>query len=517
MPMLGSFPIGQTPVSSRAALLPYIPPTPYDALIANPALERIYLLELTIENAAGADVDLQFSSHGYRTTSDFFPPVLENPLNFGIKLFESSFLTGPSKFGSGSIKLTNCDCALDGYLKDASWSKYDFTVKMGAMDFAYEDFVPIFIGRIESINWDERFVNLRIRDNQVLLNDLLQHNTYAGTGGVEGTADIAGKPKPLCLGACYNIEPVLVDPTTSLYQIHSGAIQSVDAVYFAGLLASAGTDYTVNVAAGTITLLTNPLGTVTCDVRGSSAFGGYVNSVADITERVCVDYGPLTSANINTGAFQALNEANSSAVGFYSGLNPTSISAVVDTLLNSIGGFWGFDRFNKLRVGIVEEPTAAVKTITTEEIIKIARITTPVPTHLSRVGYQKNWTVMNADRLAGAVSETAKSFFQQEYRFAEDSDAAVETKHPINNEREILSLLAGESDATDEVTRIQALFGEDRDIYRVKCRNISHDITIGDVIQVVHDRFELTTGQKFVVIGFTENVKQDNLDLLLWG
>ena len=51
-------------------------------------------------------------------------------------------------------------------------------------------------------------------------------STYKGTGDAEGGEDLKDKPKPLCMGYARNIEPVLIDATNWVYQVHGyGPVQ----------------------------------------------------------------------------------------------------------------------------------------------------------------------------------------------------------------------------------------------------------------------------------------------------
>jgi hypothetical protein len=59
----------------------------------------------------------------------------------------------------------------------------------------------------------------------------MQPNVYAGTGGVDGGADLAGKRKPLCFGNPRNVSPVLLVPSLLIYQVHDGSVAGIDNVY----------------------------------------------------------------------------------------------------------------------------------------------------------------------------------------------------------------------------------------------------------------------------------------------
>ena len=76
---------------------------------------------------------------------------------------------------------------------------------------------------------------LRAADLTARLEQSMQQETYAGTGGLEGPEELKGRPKPTGFGLNRNAEPVLVDATLLVYQLHDGAIEAVDAVRDAGV------------------------------------------------------------------------------------------------------------------------------------------------------------------------------------------------------------------------------------------------------------------------------------------
>lgn len=115
--------------------------------------------------------------------------------------------------------------------------------------------------------------------------------TYAGTTGAEGETSLKGKVKPLVLGWASNVEPVLIDPTNSVYQFSGyGPIEEVTKLYERGSDFGAETadyaDYTALVAAtipagrwatclasGMIRLGAPAYGVITGDIKGHSPTG----------------------------------------------------------------------------------------------------------------------------------------------------------------------------------------------------------------------------------------------------
>ena len=67
-------------------------------------------------------------------------------------------------------------------------------------------------------------VRIKLRDRLSLLDKTgNQCSRSAGTGGVEGSEDQAGSPKPRLLGDTYFITSVLLDHGLQLYFVHQSA------------------------------------------------------------------------------------------------------------------------------------------------------------------------------------------------------------------------------------------------------------------------------------------------------
>jgi hypothetical protein len=139
-------------------------------------------------------------------------------------------------------------------------------------------------------------LRISIRDNAFKLDVPASLNVYGGTGSADGTADMAGKRKPLAFGVVNNITPAQVNPANLTYQVHDGAVNAIPAVYDSGYaLSGPDADYAsyAALAAATITnghyatakavglfrLGSAPNGLITCDVQGDSGgSGGYITT-----------------------------------------------------------------------------------------------------------------------------------------------------------------------------------------------------------------------------------------------
>ncbi len=358
---------------------------------------------------------------------------------------------------------------------------------------------------------------------------------YQGTNGtlengptwvatLEGQQELAGQVKPLCFGRRRNIEPVLVDPPTLTFQWHTRKSERVIAVYDQGALLNppehASPGYSVDLDRSTITLLATPVGRITMDVKGD-AEGDYVDSPADIAQRLFVDFGPLAVSDLDTGTFSALNTVNDASIGLYL-KERIRLAESVDMVIDSIGGFWGEQRTTgKFEVGRFEAPSGtSALDIDEDTILSIERKDTALPTWRRRIGYDHNPTVQSRDDLAGSVlsDQDRIEFLSKQWRIVKAVDEDVKTAFLLARDPDMIpSLLNNEGDAQTEVDRLQALYGVARELYSVTLKTQPFEIGLNDVVELTYNRFGLSAGVLFRVVGLVERTATSEVTLDIWG
>lgn len=97
------------------------------------------------------------------------------------------------------------------------------TIKVGDPAYGLDSFTTVWQGVGESLSADGvTKAKLTFRDNRAALSRGVL-STFAGTGGAEGTAEMAGKLKPRHYGAPKNVSPVLIDPAKNIYFVSDRA------------------------------------------------------------------------------------------------------------------------------------------------------------------------------------------------------------------------------------------------------------------------------------------------------
>jgi len=214
----------------------------------------IYLVEIDGYNPATAAVDtLRYATRAYTSRPTDTPanarylPRLATALNLEQSMYSQGTTGGASEVGVGAVELVNVDGDLD-YLLD--WGFAGRAVRVYALESATDALASrtlVFRGTVEQPEFSLERVTFRVRDRLAELDKPVCANRYRGDNdpeatpiGIEGSADIAGQLKPVCLGKCRNVSLVCVCPQKLVYQAHDGQdanseLTSIDQVYDSGV------------------------------------------------------------------------------------------------------------------------------------------------------------------------------------------------------------------------------------------------------------------------------------------
>lgn len=490
----------------------------YD-IVTSGAEQRIFLSDMGFITEPADDPDNQY-----------FSPSVDNPLQFEASILQGDdFGSQIPSFGAITIKNGSEFDTLETYY----WKGRRIVVKAGSKDFSYADFATVFDGTCNDIEADDDQIILTISDNRQKLEQLLTPGAYAGTGGIEGGDDLAGKPKPLCYGQVFNIEPVLVDAVNLVYQIHDGSISAVDAVRDSGVVLTSGGNvaditaavvsagqYKTQISGGYIKLGSTPAGRITADVHGDST-GGYISTAGAIAQRLVktrLGARSLSSSQIDAGAFNLLDAALPAATGIYL-TEQTYASEAIDALINPNAAYWTFTRRGLLTAGAIDEPGTEDLILTEDDIddpgIRIAAVMPPA--WRISVGYAPVGVVQKEDELAAATTDDDRAFVGQEHRFVVNEDRAVRTINEFSLERQFLTRLSLKSDAEDLLERLVRIFGQRRRVYRVPLLRAMFRGYLGDTVKLSYPRYGLNDGVKLLVVGVSEDAETGGTVLELWG
>ena len=508
-------------------------------LLANPYAARRYLAILepwdpAASGGSGAVTALYYSDHGFVTepsdtpSNRLFHARIARDFSFRIarELFGAGRIGGRSLPNAGELVLVNADGELDALL-GYRWDGRAVAVKLGGDGFAYADFGTIFTGTAQGIRADDNVIRIVLRDRAYKFEVPLQPTLYAGSGGAEGGSDLKGKPKPDTYGRCRFVAlPYLgVISGKDSYQASKNAIEDVDAGYSnavaltkAAAPPGAG-QYSVDTATGIVTLGGSALGSlITFDVKGDKRGGTYRTSAADIVREIAVQRGGLADpGGLDTASFTALNAANAAVVGLHVA-EQRSIADVIDDILGSIGAWWGFTRTGLLQVGRIAAPGTPAAEYTEVEILECERLDAELPAWRVTVAGARCWQTHDGNQIAGTATAANQAFVQQDYRDGTPaSDGAVQTAHPLARDERRETLLADTADCATEATRLLALYGPDREAYRVRLKTQPFQRELGETVTLTYPKFGLSGGRDMIILGMVEDAAINEVVLTLWG
>ncbi len=465
----------------------------------------------------------------------FFDNRISSITGVNRAMFAKGRISGSSSITGGEITLVNTDGAYD-YLDTWGLDGRDIVIEyVDLLEDGTYTVISTFKGTLDipdiTLTSNDSSISLRIKDRYKLLDKKIQTNLFLGTNvgptGYEGTDNLKDRPKPLCFGKCLNITPVLVNESTLTYQVHDGPINAILKVYDNGVDLGAG--FTASLSTGMFTLSAMPAGTITCDVEGAKPSGTYLNNVKSIISEILVTYTDLVTGDLSS---DFTSFAPTELVGIYVDSDST-VKDVIDQLTASIGAYCLFDETGSVRIGLVKSvrndaadwnSSAAVATLedySIEEITKYVSADTQVPSYRLELSYAKNYTVQKAADLAGSVllDLDRTAWLKEEFRLQTYDTPSVQTIYKTSDKFKIISLLVNKSDAINVTQRLSSLYNIKRNFYTIVVPiEEGSVIDLNDVIVIKYDRFDMSAGARFLVVGkadFTPSINQIQLEV--WG
>lgn len=479
------------------------------------------------------------SSHGYTsqhadTPADtHFEGRLISPFSFGRSLLNAAGLSGGVPLSLGNIVIWNGDDfynpLLNNYATDGRLALLKRGTSMGA---AYASFTSLFAGAAAGWSVTREAITLKLSDMTWRLNVPLQTTLYGGTGGLDGSANLASLPKPVCLGEVKNITPVLADPTNMIYQVNWRAVRSIYTVREAGLPITqvGGTpglgEWSANNAGGTFQLGYTPSGQVTCDVQGDSGGVGYDPSIAGLLKKLLKELGAgLADSDLDLAAFAQLASDVSGVCGWYQDDTVTTVSAALDAVMTGVVGYVGANRSNQISPGIVKVPLTTPAFVLQEyDIADIQQVDPPgdfyPPPERIRVGFAANWSPTNL--LAGTVSAADRAFLETGNSVASSfSNSVAAAFLAAQDPAVIATILLNQVDAQARSNQLLELYapakGSTRRFFQVVTGRYLGQIELGYTGQIFHDDFGLSGGFLGTVVAWQEDMLSGLVTVTLLG
>ncbi|MBZ9610812.1 hypothetical protein [Rheinheimera maricola] len=426
----------------------------YEQWLATPGLYRCVLVELDYIDA-GTLKTAYFSSAAFVSAGTDSPAhTAYDPFVLGGLDFERSLaeiFTGASSSRTADVELVSIPAT--DWLAAANVAGQAIRIYLGDKAWPKAEFRQVITGVCDSVWPETSSIRIKFKDlAKVLQQPVLTSRHTSGAAN--------GELKPLCLGRCYNISPQLIDAGSHIYMFNSVASQAVTAVRFNGDVV-APADYTVNLAAGTITFSVFPIGDVTMDVDGAKIAGTWLQTSTQIISYLCSRVG-ITADISGLPGYQ---------LGLYL-TDDTQLSAALDDICASVGGYWLFDRLGQFTCrafnGVPVTQTAA---ITDDQNLFASRQPRRriAPLHELTLGYARNWTPLNT--IAASIYENtpdvAKRLASEELTVTQSAPAVL-AAYADAQTLTVSTLIVSNTDANAEASRRMALSALPRYVYETQ-------------------------------------------------
>lgn len=456
----------------------------------SPQSRRCLLVEVDYYDIdADATGTMYFSNFGYVTG------VAESPASTP---YRELIVNHPSiRYKKGEpntvseIELANGSGALDDWFKDYAWDGRAIRFYLGSPDWARADFRQIFNGVVKEAALSESAFILRIRDKKETFNNPLHKEQYT-------SGDSEGQLKPVSVGQCFNVQPVLTNGGTHRYQFHVRESFAVLDVKDNGISVA----FTPLLSTGEFTLSAAPFGTITCDVKGDSVGSTHYALLGDVIQRLMI-HGGLTAGEIDSASFAAFNAAYPVKIGKYI-TSRTIINSLISELLDNVGADYYFGIDGKARLWVQTPPTGVVKHKIVDYIPGSFNINNVEPPAWKlRMGVNRNYSVQTFNDLDDSLSESQKNILSKEFAtILTASDAAIKDKYLLAAEPDLIeSDLVNDAAAVAELGRQLAVKAVPRINFTLKTNNYEPqtsqlDLRLGDEVAILIGRlgFASATG-----------------------
>lgn len=472
---------------------------PYEALEIDAARKTLYVAATTGRSTANDDVP----------PAQYVPGRLK-PFNFGARLFEGADPLQRPGTNEGVLSMIDPDDELQSLTQEI-WDGTPLTLKRGPRTAPFKTYALIGRYRGAGLMHDLDQKQIKLRDNAWALSGQLHGETYAGTGGVEGDADVTGRLKPWALGYCFNVEPVLLSPSDQIFQWSLSSSQEMSAFRHGGVNIPSSGDYETYEALAGATI---PSGwCATCLalslVRPNIAleFGVRVDVVGD-ADTVNGHTAPLTRASIirriatSRGAnslddateidfhtFDRFEEEHPAPVGWYFDGTPISKADAINRCLAGVLGWWRVKPNGRMAIGWIIAPELAPPVVVisspTSDVGKPRMIATAPPRRGTRITWRWNYAPV-ADRaaLAGVVTDADAAIYIQPASYGQRLSSTIAYLWPTAPLVTIDQAgFRDEADASAEANRQQ-------DIFAVERKRWARDLQIDPFIDLLGVAFQ---------------------------
>lgn len=454
----------------------------------------------------GSEQVFYFSTLPYVTGAGETPAnTAYTPVASGGSLSESVDISGGVTVGFGTLELENTDGSLD-HLPSVVWSNRKFSAYLGDPRWPRSEFKLIQAGYVDSMDAKNRdSLTLRLRDNLQALNYPLSEAKLANADETF---------IPLAFGDLSNITPILSDPQTLTYKVHTGQVADIEEVRDNGVPVG----FTKNLPAGEFTLNNMPVGNITASVRGDSATG-YRDTVASLVLRMASQFNPshkLSAGEVDSAGISTFDAAHPHCVGVYYD-SRTNILSAINQLASSLFASAYMSRLGKLRMLRLSPPSGTpVAFISQDNIVQGSFSIKDMPSvePSVRVAYNRNYTVQES--LTTGIPERHKQQWQEDWKHRTAKDDTAVDLHRLFDEPEAVETALQIGSEAQQVAQWRVdLLGTQRVIYGCRVMGSAALLEVGDVVALAYPRYGMDAGVLARVTSCRPNWSDKTADLEL--
>lgn len=386
-------------------------------------MSRVLLVQaLPRDPATGQQVAVRLAGGGSRAfthlgETDWLDGVVAEPRFTSLLGFDETGFTGASVPQTGAIGFAPATLATASLLAALVWPGAAMTVLAGDDATPAPAWQLLMSGAVAGYTVKDNTFGFTLSDLSGPLAKPLCPDTFAGTGGLEGSTAATGRVKRRSWGRCYLVEGRLLDAATNLYEFGDPAhpLQGFAAVRDRGvpgymqLVPWAGSPAATLAAlqaavppegggaiAPSIACVrwwTQPAAPLTADLLGEAG-AGYVETPAAIAERVVGAMGAMPVANV-----APLVAARPDPAGLHVDQATETAAAALDRLLLGASLVWSVTSAGEvdLRTASFDAPVETVEFDTVE------REAAYPPVVAVKLAYAANNRVHNDGEIAAAV------------------------------------------------------------------------------------------------------------------
>ena len=299
------------------------------------------------------------------------------------------------------------------------WNGAPLKIYRGEPGDDWSAFELLFDGLVLNATADEGALRLTAQVDSEPFEGKVLTSEYDGRGGAGGVDDLAERMKPACLGRCQNVEPVPIDVTNNVFQVHGyGSIEAFRGLYergirfgppvgdypsYATLVAATVPEgqWATCLAEGMFRLGAPPFGLITVDVSGDNV-GGFHQSTAAVMRRLAEIAGvdPSRFDNDSLNAFEA-------AVPYPISVYQTAPEKLIDVLsglalpCNAHASLSWLGKLQVTRFAEIPAPTLRLDVQGRElpPVLGCTEQAVSAPYHRLEVRYARSWRVHTRDEL----------------------------------------------------------------------------------------------------------------------